>query len=128
MAYAQIRMKNPVTGAVRKPQVGFSWTAFFFNLFNPLFRKHWSLFFILAFAYGMIFLTITVEARPAEQIPLLNLYGLTTSVLLGFFYNKIYIKHLIKKGFIVEEASVDIGQINKKLKFDLPTAKDKPVV
>jgi hypothetical protein len=63
-----------------------------------------------------------------EKAAAMNLYGLTTSTLLGFFYNKFYIKHLVKKGFIVEEASTDIEQINKKLKLELPTAKDKPAV
>ena len=43
-----IPMANPNTGTEVPAYLGFSWTGLFFGPFVPLWRGHWSWFFILA--------------------------------------------------------------------------------
>lgn len=79
MAHSTVYMTNGIE--VKKAPVGFSWTMFFFGCLVPLIRADWVWFLATA---------------------LLNLafWGLPT-VVLAFFYNKIYLKSLFDKGFKV---------------------------
>ena len=101
MAYAKITFEHPEIGTVRKAPVGFSWTAFIFGPIVALIRKDW---------LGALIMVLLV--------------GFTSGISLivaPFFYNKFYIKRLLKKGYKV--ASIegsDIIAMRKRLEINLP--------
>jgi hypothetical protein len=101
MAYAKITFEHPEIGTVRKAPVGFSWTLLFFGPIVCLFRRDWFWLIIMAVLIGLT-------------------SGISM-VVVPFFYNKFYIKRLMKKGYKV--ASVegsDIALLKKKLELALP--------
>lgn len=88
-----IELKHSTTGVVKEAPTGYSWTTLFFGIFVPLLRGDlkWAIILLLiclvtAFCtagFGAIFVT----------------------PIFGFFYNKIYIKDLIEKGYVyIDEA------------------------
>ena len=77
MAYAKITLTNGTE--LKVAPVGFSWTTFLFNFWPALLRGHYT--WAAALFFGA-FLT----------------WGLL-GVVLAFFYNKIYIKHLLSSGY-----------------------------
>lgn len=89
MANNKIIFTNPHTGIIREAPVGFSWTVLSFGCFPPLFRSDWK--------WGVISLLLA-----------LGTYGIS-SIILAFFYNKLYIKDLISAGF--KATSVQVGRI-----------------
>lgn len=83
-----ILLKNKDTGLTRECPTGFSWTVFFFGLFVPLIRGDlkWSaIFFALTLLVGL---------------PTLGLGAPIVGIVFSFFYNKVYIRELMSKGFI----------------------------
>lgn len=100
MAFAKVFLKNPRTGQMREAPVGFSWTMFFFGFFPPLFRGDWITAIIL-FLLAFVLLCIP-------------------SMILAFFYNKMYIRRMINEGFEVTGGTTDMQIIERKVGFALP--------
>jgi hypothetical protein len=93
MAYAKITLTNGTQ--LKVAPVGFSWTTFLFGFWPALIRGHYSWFAIIffgsAFTYGLL------------------------GVVLAFFYNKIYIKHLLDSGYkIVQPLPVEVNDAQLK--------------
>lgn len=97
MAYTKIKMENPKTGEIKYAPVGFSWTVLFFNFLPPLFRGD--------FKYAAILFFI----GPATFY--------LADVVLGFWYNGIYIKELVQKGFKTNEHN---EKVNRSVGFRIP--------
>jgi hypothetical protein len=76
----KIQLKHKDSGLLKEPKIGFSWTTLFFGLFVPLFRGDikWA---VISFVFSIV---------------TLGLFWL----IFPFIYNKIYIKSLLKEGFI----------------------------
>ena len=72
-------LKQEQTQVFKSVKVGFSWTTFFFGFLPPLFRGDWK--------WSLIMLV-------ASSITL----GLSNLVF-PFFYNKVYIRDLLEKGY-----------------------------
>ena len=101
MAYAKITFEHPEIGTVRKAPVGFSHTLFWIGPLVALVRKDLKGFLILA---GVFFLTSGVSWLVAP-----------------FFYNKLYIKRLMKKGYkVASTEGADLALLKKKLELALP--------
>ena len=75
----KINMKTP-TGIVKQVKLGFSWTMLFFGVFVPLFRGDIKWFLITLLA-AMLTCGVAWFVFP-------------------FFYNKVYIKDMIEKGWL----------------------------
>ena len=74
----KVQLQNEL-GIVKECKLGFSWTTFFFGIFPALFRGDWKWAIIM-------FIGNLVTAG-------------FFSVVFSFFYNKIYIKEMLEKGF-----------------------------
>jgi hypothetical protein len=101
MAYAKIMFEHPEIGTVRKAPVGFSWTTLLFGPIVGLFRKDllWTFWMLLA-------------AAVTSGVSL---------VIFPFFYNKVYIKRLLKKGYRVSSTEgAELDLLKKKLELVLP--------
>ena len=75
------------SGIQKKVKMGFSWTVFFFGAFVPWFRGDLKWFAIM-FLFSML-------AGSASD----GIAGLLISIIFAFFYNKMYIKGLLVKGY-----------------------------
>lgn len=88
MAYTSITLTNGVE--IKRAPIGFSWTTFFFGGFPALIRQDWiwGLGIIVAgsFTYGV------------------------AGVICAFFYNKEYIKTLIKQGYTIQSLPSDLTE------------------
>ena len=75
-----LNFKHKDSGVIKTAPLGFSWTLLLFGIFVPMLRGDWKWFFIS-----------------------LLLFLLTAGIawfIVPFFYNKIYIKNLMEKGYI----------------------------
>ena len=84
-----ITLTNPNTGAIKKATTGYSWWTFWFGFLCPLFRGDlkWSgIFFVAA-----VFISLILNGNPVAT---------ACGPIFGFFYNKLYIKDLINKGWL----------------------------
>lgn len=107
MAFAEITLKNPQTGEMKIAPVGYSWTVGFFGPIVPLF-----------FRKDPIWAIIILIGNLAT-------FGLG-GFIFGFFYNKIYIKNLIKKGFKVTYISTgDLNFASAKIGMRLPIIEEE---
>lgn len=108
MAYAYVDLKNENEDHgkkyVRAP-VGFSWTGFLFGYMLPIYRQKVShaiyyilACFILGFALGLIGGLLNLTKEEVDNMTLLETIGFL--FLFGAFYNYLYIKSLMKKGYI----------------------------
>ena len=117
MANNNIHFKNPNTGETRKAPVGHSWTVFFFGFIPPLFRSDWKgsgLILLVTFVLFFILDGLDIVPKP-EAI------GVWVPIIFSFFYNKLYIKGLVKKGF--QSYGVDHGvltEVVNKLDSSIP--------
>ena len=102
----KLTLKNPHNGHIREAPVGYSWTVFFFHLLPALFRRDW-IGALIMFLWSILLL------------------GWGTNLVFSFIYNKMYLKRLIKDGFLVERADRDIDQISASVGFSLPMLKEK---
>ena len=95
-------------GHKKKGFLGFSWTAFFFNFFVPLFRLDFLGFFIFIFPYLIIAIiilfTIITEINNENAIFVLviicSILKFISRFVFPFIYNKFYTKGLIKEGYL----------------------------
>lgn len=84
----KINLKTP-TGILKQVKLGFSWTMLFFGIFVPLVRGD-----IKWFLITLIIAIITA--------------GTVVWLIFPFFYNKIYIKGLLEKGWLpADEAAAN---------------------
>lgn len=83
MAHATIYLTNGVE--VKKAPVGFSWTVLLFGGWPPLFRQDW--------LWGIVLLIACIFT-----------WGIA-GIVCSFFYNKVYIKSLIDKGYTINPSS-----------------------
>ncbi|MTI16000.1 hypothetical protein E1162_01965 [Rhodobacteraceae bacterium RKSG542] len=102
MAYATLFMVNPETGSLKEAPVGFSWTTLFFSFFPALLRGHLSLALL--------------------QLVLAVLTGGLSGLVFMFIYNKLYIKHLLSRGFLVKSATQPVDLLSHRLSLYLPEA------
>ena len=101
MAYAKITFEHPEIGTVRKAPVGVSWTAFIFGPIVALIRKDW---------LGALIMVLLVAFTSGISL-----------IVAPFFYNKFYIKRLMKRGYKVASIEgADIVALRKKLELALP--------
>ncbi|MBF1202366.1 MAG: hypothetical protein HXM14_09250 [Fusobacterium periodonticum] len=95
-------------GHKKKGFLGFSWTAFFFNFFVPLFRLDFLGFFIFVSPYLIIavivsFILITGindENTIVVSSVISLILKLISRLVFPFIYNKFYTKDLLKKGYL----------------------------
>ena len=91
-----INLSNPTTNQVKQTKLGLSWTVFFFSWIPMLFRGDWSgaiITFFINVLLEFIFFPLVIIFR----------------IVLLFIYNKMYVKKIIKQGFIpADKASQDI--------------------
>ena len=99
----KLEFTHPKREVVRIAPIGFSWTTLIFGGFPALLRGH----FIAAL---IIFIIILVSSGIAALI-------------FPFFYNKWYVKSLIKKGFLVSSVQGDFKKISARFKENLPVMK-----
>ena len=95
-------------GHKKKGFLGFSWTAFFFNFFVPLFRLDFLGFFIFIFPYLIIAIIILFtiitginnENAIFALIIICSILKFISRFVFPFIYNKFYTKGLIKEGYL----------------------------
>lgn len=80
MKLRKITFINEYNGQYKEAPVDFSWTTLFFGFFPAMIRRDWK-WVILQFSFDCI------------------TFGLSWLVM-PFFYNKLYIKDLLSKGFV----------------------------
>ena len=92
-------------GHRKKGFLGFSWTAFFFNFFVPLFRGDfkWLLIFLFPFIFIYLANILNLDLDNDYILFILVLPVLITRFVLPFIYNKFYTKDLLKKGYLPPE-------------------------
>lgn len=81
MAYTTVYLSNGVE--LKKAPVGYSWTTLFFGGWPAIFRQDW--------LWGICLILACVFT-----------YGIA-GIVCSFFYNKVYIKGLITKGYKLKE-------------------------
>ena len=95
-------------GHKKKGFLGFSWTAFFFNFFVPLFRLDFigflifiSPYLIIAVMLSFILITgINNENVIFVLIIISSILKLISRLVLPFYYNKMYTRKLLKEGYL----------------------------
>ena len=95
-------------GHKKKGFLGFSWTAFFFNFFVPLFRLDFLGFFIFISPYLIIAIIILFtiitginnENAIFALIIICSILKFISRFFFPFIYNKFYTKGLIKEGYL----------------------------
>ena len=95
-------------GHKKKGFLGFSWTAFFFNFFVPLFRLDFIGFLIFVSPYLIIAVMVSfilIRGVNDENTILVSsvislILKLISRLILPFYYNKIYTRKLLKQGYL----------------------------
>ena len=95
-------------GHKKKGFLGFSWTAFFFNFFVPLFRLDFLGFFIFISPYLIIAIIVSfilITGVNDENTILVSsvislILKLISRLVLPFYYNKMYTRKLLKQGYL----------------------------
>ena len=100
-----IEVKLEKYGHKKKGFLGFSWTAFFFNFFVPLFRGDfkWFLIFLFPFIFASLGASLDLDFDN-NFIAFIFIFPVFVSkFVLPFIYNKFYTKDLLKKGYLPPE-------------------------
>ena len=95
-------------GHKKKGFLGFSWTAFFFNFFVPLFRLDFigflifiSPYLIIAVMVSFILITGVNDENTILVSSVISLIlKLISRLVLPFYYNKMYTRKLLKQGYL----------------------------
>ena len=98
-------------GHKKKGFLGFSWTAFFFNFFVPLFRLDFvgflifiSPYLIIAVIVSFILITGVNDENTILVSSVISLIlKLISRLVLPFYYNKMYTRKLLKQGYLPPE-------------------------
>ena len=115
MANNTLDFKNPNTGENRKAPVGYSWTVLFWNFFPPIFRSDykWAAFILFPTLLGIVI----AELLAPSSGPV----GFWVGLVFGFFYNKMHIKELVKKGFYAYKAEKgELSEVLSDFDFEIP--------
>ena len=112
-------------GHKKKGFLGFSWTAFFFNFFVPLFRLDFLGFFIFISPYLIIAIIILFtiitginnENAIFALIIICSILKFISRFVFPFIYNKFYTKGLIKEGYLPPKDDEYSNAILKGHKF-----------
>ena len=100
-----IEVKLEKYGYKKKGFLGFSWTAFFFNFFVPLFRGDfkWFLIFLFPFIFASLGTSLDLDFDN-NFIAFIFIFPVFVSkFVFPFIYNKFYTKGLIKEGYLPPE-------------------------
>ena len=100
-----IEVKLEKYGYKKKGFLGFSWTAFFFNFFVPLFRGDfkWFLIFLFPFIFASLGASLDLDFDN-NFIAFIFIFPVFVSkFFFPFIYNKFYTKDLLKKGYLPPE-------------------------
>lgn len=92
-------LKNPNTDEIKKLNLGFAWQVFVFNVFYFVYKKDWKWAGIFVVLLG--FTTMLPEDYVGFAIFLIDLLSF-------LFYNKIKLKELTAKGWVITENSKTI--------------------
>jgi len=105
--------KHPQYGWLKNAPVGFSWTSLFFGPFPALLRGDYK------------WAAIIFGAAVVLAIPTVGVGGWVVSIAAGILYNKLYIKELITKGYLVSGINSvwTLQQLQNQLEVGLPTEK-----
>ena len=89
-------------GHKKKGFLGFSWTAFFFNFWVPIFRADFKWFLIFIFPFIFVSLGTSLDLDFDNNfIALIFIFPVFVSkFVFPFIYNKFYTKGLIKEGYL----------------------------
>ena len=89
-------------GHKKKGFLGFSWTAFFFNFWVPIFRADfkWFLIFIFPFIFASLGANLDLDFDNNFIALIFILPALVSKFVFPFIYNKFYTKGLIKEGYL----------------------------
>ena len=98
-------------GHKKKGFLGFSWTAFFFNFFVPLFRLDFVGFLIFVSPYliaAVLASFIYIKKFDSENVIVSAavfsaILRALSRLILPFFYNKMYTQKLLKQGYLPPE-------------------------
>ena len=104
MAFAKVILERDLGGykEIKEAPVGFSWTMLFFGVFVPLFRGDWK------------WAAITLLAAFITS-------GLSWFIF-PFFYNKFYLKDLIKQGYKIKTVKgTTIEQVEAYIGMEVET-------
>ena len=96
----KLSFRNPHNGKLREAPIGFSWTTFFFGFLPALLRGHWLASFV------MLLIGIVTGGLAWLAFP--------------FLYNKFYVKHLVKDGYVVASTDANMAVIEKYLGYEIP--------
>ena len=83
----KVKFIDKKNGKIKESPLGFSWTAFFFGVFAPLFRGDW------LGAFG-VFCVLSIASYAISPIT-----SLVIQIVVAVFYNYIYISRLLSKGY-----------------------------
>lgn len=86
----KVNLVSPV-GQFKQAPVGFSWTAFLFGFFVPVFRQDWKW-------AGIMFGVNLLVGALAYRLDI-SYIGIALNIVWGIFYNKLYMKELLAKGW-----------------------------
>ena len=81
---------------VKEVKKGFSWTVFFFGLFVPLVRG------------DLKWAVIMFVVQALAGVYTLGIGSWVASLIFAFFYNKVYMKDLLEKGYKPTEVYEDV--------------------
>lgn len=100
MAFTKLVMIHPKTKELKEAPVGFSWTALFFGPFVPLFRGQ----YFTAILWLCLCVIITIFAF----------------IIMACVYNKLYLKHLIYKGFVLKMSPMSLDIVQARTGIVIP--------
>ena len=89
-------------GHKKKGFLGFSWTAFFFNFWVPIFRADfkWFLIFIFPFIFTALGVYLDLDFENIFIFLIFIFPVFVSKFVFPFIYNKFYTKGLIKEGYL----------------------------
>ena len=92
-------------GHKKKGFLGFSWTAFFFNFWVPIFRADFKWFLIFIFPFIFVSLGTSLDLDFDNNfIAFIFIFPVFVSrFVFPFIYNKFYTKDLLKQGYLPPE-------------------------
>ena len=92
-----VNIENPTTNQVKQCKLGWSWTVFFFGFWPMLFRQDW-IYLICYAAWDVIGSAIAYSSDGAFSV--IAGADFIIRIVLTVMYNTLYVKGLLKKGWV----------------------------